>query len=169
MLTRSARLTLRTTEVTDVPFVVDTERQEENRPFIGQWEQEQHLEALTNEDIRHLIIEDVDGKPVGYVIVMGLEDRNKSVCIKRIAIQEKGKGYGQETLKLLLQWIFECTNAHRVWLHVKELNHRASHVYESAGFVLEGTLRDSIYTEQSGFESLNVMSVLKPEFEAKLG
>ncbi|MEK4159087.1 MULTISPECIES: GNAT family N-acetyltransferase [Paenibacillus] len=57
-------------------------------------------------------------------------------------------------------WIFQHTETYRLWLDVRDHNHRARHVYESCGFTLEGTLRDCIKVE-GHFESLHIMSILR--------
>ena len=167
MLIESDVLKFRKTEVIDLTFVLNAETDSENTPFIGQWTVEQHLESLTNEDIHHLIIENKNGDKVGYVILTGLLDSNKAICIKRITIQMKNKGYGKESLKLIINWFFEETEVHRLWLDVKEFNTRARHVYESVGFIFEGTLRDSIF-KGNKFESISVMSILRHEYMSNL-
>lgn len=166
MQTQSAVLKIRPTEESDLTFVISTENDQENTPYIGQWTFEQHLNSLTNEDMRHLIIENYSGDKIGYVILTGLLDSNKALCIKRIAIQLKGKGYGKETLKLIIKWVFENTGTHRLWLDVKDFNSRARHTYESVGFVFEGTLRDSIF-KGGRFESLSIMSILSHEYKSR--
>ena len=73
-----------------------------------------------------------------------LFNEHNSIHIKRIAMDSssKGKGYGKEVLKLILNWIFNNTQAYKVWLDVKDFNYRAIHIYKSIGFIIEGTLRD---------------------------
>lgn len=166
MLIRSNLLKLRTTKDSDLSYVIDAENDKENTPYIGSWSFEQHLYSLTNPDMRHLIIEDQDGNRVGYAILTGLTDSNKAICIKRVTIQEKGKGYGKETLRLVIEWAFEHTETHRLSLDVKDFNSRPRHVYEAAGFIFEGTLRDCIYNG-TRYESLSVMSILRDEYESR--
>ena len=66
-------------------------------------------------------------------------------------------------MKIIIKWAFENTETHRIWLDVKDINRRARNVYESVGFICEGTLRDSFFNG-NGFESLIVMSVLRHEY-----
>jgi RimJ/RimL family protein N-acetyltransferase len=61
---------------------------------------------------------------------------------------------------------FDDLGAHRLWLDVKGLNSRAKVLYDSEGFVVEGRLRDAVRVS-GGYDSLIVMSMLKPEFEAR--
>ena len=155
---------LRRTSEDDLDFVLSAEQSKENRPFVSAWAREQHLGALTSEDLSHLIIENSpDGKRIGYIILAGLADANQSIELRRIVVTEKGKGFGKEALRLVKQLTFEDLKAHRLWLDVKEHNVRARHVYESEGFVAEGVLRECIKAEV-GFESLLVMSMLRDEY-----
>ncbi|OMF91361.1 GNAT family N-acetyltransferase [Paenibacillus sp. FSL R7-0337] len=154
---------IRATAPDDLDFVLAAEGAEANRRFVGQWNREQHAAALDDGDLRHLIVQDTTGERVGYVILAGLQDSNRTLCIKRIVIQAKGRGYGTMTLKLLIHWTFNHTDTHRLWLDVKDYNVRAQHIYEAAGFKKEGTLRDCIQTE-GGFESLTIMSILRQEY-----
>lgn len=153
---------LRPTVPDDLPWAIAAEQ--DNYPFVAQWTQEQHRAALTNSDIAHLIIElTKDEPPVGYLILAGLEDPNQSIELKRIVVTEKGKGYGSQALRLVLQYAFEEREAHRVWLDVKDYNRRAKKLYEAHGFVVEGVLRECLKTE-AGFESLIIMSVLRQNY-----
>ena len=159
-------LNLRKTEIIDLDFVVETEMEQENRPFIGHWSYEQHKEALTNEDVAHFIIENKEGKHLGYIILMGILDPNRVLCLKRITIKTKEQGFGKEAMKLIIKWVFENTETHRLWLNVKDFNQRGRHVYETVGFIYEGTLRDC-YLNGDKFESLSVMSILRNEYIRK--
>ncbi|MNI51297.1 Spermidine N(1)-acetyltransferase [compost metagenome] len=81
----------------------------------------------------------------------------------RIVVHVQGRGYGTRLLSLLKDWIFENTETHRLWLDVNELNARARHVYEGAGFTVEGTLREAVKWGDA-FESLLIMSILRQEY-----
>ncbi|MDQ0192321.1 GNAT family N-acetyltransferase [Paenibacillus wynnii] len=159
----SESLQLRKTTEEDLEFVLAAEQAQHNCAFIGQWSKEEHRAALHDLDMLHLIIIDALGELTGYVIVTGLLDPNFAVCIKRIVIESKGLGYGKLTLRLLSDWIFQNTATHRLWLDVKDHNERARHVYEGAGFIFEGMLRDCVKVEK-GFESLLIMSILRTEY-----
>lgn len=57
-----------------------------------------------------------------------------------------GKGIGLEVANMLTRYAFEKLNVHRVWLGVSAINLRAVKVYLDAGFIVEGTLQDDIFT-----------------------
>jgi RimJ/RimL family protein N-acetyltransferase len=163
MIIHSEAMVLQRTTVQDLAFVLAIEQSEINRVYIGQWNKEEHTSAIQDPDTLHLTIWDSSGKRVGYIIITGLQDTHLTVCIKRIVIHSKGFGYGKLSLCLVTDWIFRHTESHRLWLDVRDHNHRARHVYESCGFTLEGTLRDCMKVE-GHFESLHIMSILRYEY-----
>lgn len=163
MIIHSNALDIHLTTIQDLTFVLTIEKSESNRAFIGQWSIEEHTAAINDPNILHLTLKDSSGKRVGNIIVTGLQDPHLTVCIKRIVIHTKGLGYGKLSLRLLTDWIFKHTQTHRLWLDVRDHNHRARHVYESSGFILEGTLRECVKVGEH-FESLHILSILRDEY-----
>lgn len=164
IIDKSDNIVIRSTQQDDLEFVINAEREEDNAQYVGQWTKEQHLNALTQKDIMHLIVEEaISSKIVGYVIIAGLQNPNRSIEFRRIVITEKGKGLGRETLKLIKKIVFEQLKAHRLWLDVRYKNHRAQNLYQSEGFTKEGVLRECILYNGS-YESLIVMSILEMEY-----
>jgi diamine N-acetyltransferase len=157
------KIYLRNTTESDLDFVLNAERSAENRKFVTVWTRKKHLSAVKSGDFFHFIIENVDKKAVGYIIVAGIIDVNRNIEFRRLVITEKNKGYGKAALVEIKKVAFEKLNAHRFWLDVKEHNLRARQLYEKVGFTTEGILRESLKTE-SGFESLVVMSILESEY-----
>jgi RimJ/RimL family protein N-acetyltransferase len=75
---------------------------------------------------------------------------------------DRGKGYGTEAVRLLLQFAFADLNLHRVYLHVFASNTRARQAYEKAGFVAEGTLRKAVHVNGE-YVDVVVMGVLRED------
>ena len=161
----SEALRLRETTPEDLDFVLTAEADDDTRPFILPWSMRQHLDALRDPDVGHLICKTAsDDRPVGFVILAGLENPHGSLEFRRIVITEKGRGFGREAVELVKQLVFERMGAHRLWLDVKVGNGRAKKLYESAGFIAEGTLRECLKGE-TGYESLTVMGMLRQEWK----
>ena len=155
---------LRLTTPDDLPLVLAMEQHPENAPLVIQWSLERHQSASNHPNQSHLMIERCGNRiPVGYVILAGLTNPDQSLELTRIVVSEKGKGYGRLALEQIKQLAFQDYSAHRLWLDVIEHNHRARNLYEQAGFVYEGTLRECLKTE-GGFESLVLMSMLQSEY-----
>jgi diamine N-acetyltransferase len=177
LLRPAALVQLRPTQPVDLNFVLTAEYHPDSRPYVSQWSHEQHLAALTDPDIAHLMIETANetaaipgsgepapepAQPVGYAIIAGLCDPNQCIELRRLVIVPKERGYGKAALAQIKQFAFQTHSAHRLWLDVKVGNDRAQAVYRAAGFTAEGTLRDGIKTAD-GFESLIIMSLLRPD------
>jgi len=154
------------TEMHHIPFVVQAESEHENASYIEKWSFEQHESALDNADTLHLIVKNATDEYVGYVILKGLSNPNDSIELTRIVITVKDFGYGKNVLSLIKKWCFEVKKAHRLWLDVKESNHRAQYVYKSQGFKQEGILREC-FKSGNTYESLVVMAILSHEYHAE--
>lgn len=165
MIGETNRLKFRKTEIRDLKIVCELEQDEDNAAFIIPWSAEKHKEAIGNEDILHLIIEERStSKLVGYMIIAGVQSPHRNIELLRITIAEKEKGYGTEVLKQVKKWAFETACAHRLWLDVKTTNYHAFHLYKKEGFVVEGTLRECLKKEDA-YESLHVLSMLSSEYK----
>ena len=165
------RLRLRPTMLSDLDYVISVETDQQNLPFITPWERMQHEGAVRFPDFRHFIIEaGADGERAGFVILQGCRNPHRSVELKRIVLQPKGKGLGRACVRLLKQMAFRDLHAHRFWLDVKQANARALALYASEGFIEEGRLRESVRISSDGadgYDSLIVMSMLDREYQAR--
>ena len=72
-------------------------------------------------------------------------DRKATFGIMIGEVAAQNRGYGSEAVRLTLRFAFEELNLNRVELSVADFNARAIHVYESAGFELEGRFRQAFY------------------------
>lgn len=135
-----------------------------NGQYVHHYSKEKHLELLTNADCLHLSIRKlVDDQLVGHMIVFGLQSPNKVLEFRRITVNEKGMGFGREAIRLLKQLCFEELRFHRLWFDVYDDNERAIKLYESEGFIKEGTLRENIKTVD-GYRSQRIYSMLENEY-----
>ena len=160
--------------LSDLDFVLSVERDSHNLPFITPWERTQHEGAVRFPDFRHFIVEGGDDyRGVGFVILQGCRNPQRSVELKRLVLHTEGQGLGlgRACVRLLKQMAFRDLHAHRFWLDVKQLNTRALALYASEGFVEEGRLRESVRLSgegADGYDSLVVMSMLDREYQARV-
>ena len=89
-------------------------------------------------------------------------------CNVRILVGPRGRdrGLGSEAVRLVVAHAFATTDLHRIGLEVFAFNPRAQHVYERAGFVVEGRLRDAFRFDGERIDAV-VMSLLRPEWAAR--
>lgn len=76
---------------------------------------------------------------------------------------EWGKGYGTETIGLLLNYAFRHLKFHRVAVGVVGFNERALRFWEKVGFRKEGIQRDGYYYDGKYYDFV-MMSILDDEF-----
>lgn len=157
---------IRKTTEEDLPYILRTESDSENSPFIQQWTVDEHIDAIVqDQNLLHLTVISKDLEvPVGYLLVNGLLNENNSIELKRTAFSHKGRGYGRQMLLLIKSWAFTQQNANRLWLDVVEHNKRAKDLYKSAGFHVEGLQREAVKI-MGRYESIYLMSILKEEYD----
>ena len=80
------------------------------------------------------IIEKADGTPIGIMIFCDMKNYEAELQLKRIAILEKGRGYGKEALYLAQKYAFEVLGTKCLSLGTKEHNTRAQSIYKATGF-----------------------------------
>jgi diamine N-acetyltransferase len=157
---------LRSAVTDDIPKLLALEQAPLAREFVGQWSAERHRASLSNSDARYLVAEDSPGQLNAYVILRGLSEGSGSVELKRIVVTAPGQGLGRVLLAEILSIAFDELRAHRVFLDVFEDNARARHLYESLGFVYEGTMRDAA-RRNDVWCNLCMMSILESEYRGR--
>ncbi|WP_194437413.1 ribosomal protein S18-alanine N-acetyltransferase [Vibrio fluminensis] len=103
----------------------------------------------------HVLLE--NNQVVGYFYAQNIVGE---VTLLNIAIapQHQGKGYGKALLEHFID-VCENAQAESAWLEVRESNHKAFSLYESAGFN-EVDRRKNYYPTASGNEDAIIMSYL---------
>ena len=159
---RGNKIRLINTIFSDIDKIMEFEKS--NNQFVHQYSKDKHTALLEDKDCLHLSIKRLDNdKLVGHMIMFGLENDHRSLEFRRIAVDEKGLGFGREAIKLLKKICFEKLKFHRLWLDVYDDNEMAIKLYESEGFKYEGTLRDNIRTDR-GYRSQRIYSMLENEY-----
>ncbi len=107
-----------------------------------------------------------DGKLIGDC---GLDhfDPTSHFCELGIGIGERdywGKGYGRETIGLLLDYAFRLRNVRKVWLYTSGTNERAQRCYRACGFVEEGRLRQQDWNGGQYVDRV-YMGIMREEWE----
>ncbi len=103
---------------------------------------------------------------VGEVVLSQWDEANDS-CNLRILLGPTGRnrGLGTEATRLMLGHAFTVLGLHRVSLEVYAVNPRAQHVYEKAGFTVEGIKRDALRFDGQRVNAV-MMSILAHEWTA---
>ncbi len=154
---------IRTAVPADIPHILALERAPAASAFVGQWSEERHRTILASPDAGYFVSEDGSGDLAAYAILRGLSEPSRSIELKRIVIATPERGLGRKILTQLIRMAFDEFHAHRLFLDVFEDNARARHLYESLGFVYEGTMREAAQRE-GVWCNLFLMSILDREY-----
>ena len=177
-LLRSERVLLRPAEREDLPLFVEWLNDADVRetlgggaPFSSMAEEQwfEHLQTEQGKTRWHFAIcLREDGRPIGFGGLESVDVVNGKAELG-LGIGDRScwdKGYGTETMAILLDFAFGELRLHRVMLHVYQGNDRARHVYEKVGFVNEGTLRQALYGH-GRYLDVQVMGILHDEWLAQ--
>lgn len=76
-------------------------------------------------------------------VVLNDWDSELNSCNFRVlmAMDHTNHGYGRDAIQTFITYALNTLNLHRIELEVYDFNPRARHVYESVGFLYEGTKR----------------------------
>lgn len=110
-----------------------------------------------------------DKGPIGRVYLSKISRESDSLDLTRIYIGEKqylGKGYGRESMVLLLDYCFNDLEMERVSLDHYTGNTAAS-MYLNLGFKYEGIMRNAAKRDNDYYD-LHLMSMLKEEYKKSI-
>ncbi len=108
---------------------------------------------------------EADGKCIGQCALFAVDGVARTAELG-ITIGDKaywGRGYGRETVTLLMGYGFRHHNLHRIHLKVHAVNERAIRCYRACGFVQEGRLRSHVWSN-GVYDDLIVMGALRDEW-----
>lgn len=148
-----------------IDTIIALESHPQNRDYLWIGTYEEHAAEIA--DTNHLLLifkRKGDGAIVGYALIR-LDFKSNVFELRRIAISEKGVGFGREAMEALLKFAFEETETNRFWLDVYPDNLIGIHLYESLGMHRDGVLRQN-YKAERGYLDQIIYSMLRREFEA---
>lgn len=133
------------------------------RPYSVDQTQALFDDLAKQDDMVRFAIE-AEGELVGDCSLHDIDKHNRT-CDVGIAIGKPywSKGYGQESLRLLVDYAFKNHNMHRVGLEVLADEPRAVTCYRKVGFVEEGRLRQRDWANGE-YHDVLVMSILDEEW-----
>jgi len=123
--------------IADADFISRVEQDPDNSPWVANWNLGWRIQRLGDDDFLQTIIERKDGTPIGFAILRDMLIKEQQVQLKRIALVEKGKGYGKESLCLIQDFAFNTLHTARLYLSTKAANTRAQSIYKATGFTPE--------------------------------
>lgn len=128
------RLVIRRARIADADFMQSVELEPDNSPWVANWSLGWRITKFGDEDFLQTVIEKTDGTPIGILIFRGMRNVQEKLELKRIALIEKGKGYGKEAIYLAQRLAFDVFGTPYLYLGTKDTNTRAQSIYKATGF-----------------------------------
>ena len=166
MISKTDRLYLMEAQESDINMIMEIENHKDNRDFIWQGTYEQHLSEINDENHLLLKFEKSEDRGIAGYCLIGLDRHSEKFELRRIAITEKGRGYGREAINELIRYAFEDLGMNKFWLDVYPDNKVGISLYESLGLKKEGVLRQS-YKSERGYLDQVLYSMLRSEYIPK--
>jgi len=130
--------------------------------------QQDVTETVQRRDHVFTIVEKSTHRAVGRCLLFGVNMVDRCAMVG-IFIGEKdcwGRGYGQEAMRLLLDFGFNLLNLHNIMLGVFTFNERAILSYQSLGFHEIGRRRETRWIGGKAYDAI-MMDMLEDEFRAR--
>ena len=109
---------------------------------------------------------EAEGALAGSVSLWGIDTLSRSGHLGiSLGPHARGRGWGSDACRVLLQYAFRLRGLHRVQLEVLADNESAVRAYEAVGFVHEGRRRESAWVDGVYVDELT-MGLLEPEWRA---
>ena len=106
-----------------------------------------------------------DDRLIGFATLHSLEWNNQLATLA-IGIgneKDRGQGFGDEALKLIMRYAFMELNLFRLGLDVIAYNSNAINLYLRNGFIKEGVIRKAVYRDNQRHDRI-VMGILRPDW-----
>lgn len=120
--------------------------------------------VATGKVVQFIIQDNATKKKIGSVYLRDI-DYNFRSAEYGIFIGEdefRGKGFGSEAAKLIVDYAFKNLKLHRVFLRVFKNNEVAISSYKRVGFKIEGIARDMVYLDNC-YNDVVFMSMINSE------
>lgn len=91
-----------------------------------------------------LVISDYEGRALGLIDLFDFDFKNKragiGILIKNL--EDRGRGYGAEALRILINYCFNTLQLHQVYCNISETNEMSLRLFKKAGFEIIGLKKD---------------------------
>ncbi|TYA71475.1 GNAT family N-acetyltransferase [Seonamhaeicola marinus] len=148
---------LRALEPEDLEFVHDVENNEAiwelsntQNPFskyiIKQYIENAHKDIYEVKQLR-LVISSYANVALGMIDLFDFDFKNKRAGVGILIKESKnrGKGYGEDALKVLIKYSFSHLNLHQLYCNISEDNKASIKLFEKQGFKQVGLKKDWNY------------------------
>lgn len=175
MRIETPRLYLRALEKQDNGMLLELINDPDTEFLLGGWsfpvsssDQDKWYETLSksNNTLRCIVEVKEDNTSIGTVMLTDIDYKNgtANIHIKLANEKNRGKGYGQESVKALVGYAFDELRLNCIYAHIHALNEPSWHMFEKCGFTREGVLKSRLFKRGSYIDVFSY-SILKEELK----
>ncbi len=147
----------------DVDFILACFALPHARSFLRAPDRKQLVRALADGDMLHLILE-MNGARAGILRLRSIAKNWAIAELSLLIATQPRAGAGRFMTEFAKRFAFEERKAHRLCLEFVSANEPARKLYESCGFVREGTFREGFPADDGTFADLEAYGMLAREF-----
>ena len=125
----------------------DTRGGSRHTAVVGRSEHESWLRGVLEDETRHLLVVEADGRPAGQVRFDRVEPAVYEISVT-IAPEARGRGLAADAIQAGLRWLRERQPGAEVLAHVRPRNERSARAFAASGFEPTGE------TDDAGFDRL---------------
>jgi ribosomal-protein-alanine N-acetyltransferase len=108
-------------------------------------------------------VEKMDGTKIGFIAHFLTQGKLTAIGYALLP-NERGKGYGSEAVKIIVDYLFLSKNIVRIQAETHPENKASQRILEKAGFNKEGTIRKSFFS-RGVWRDTAMLSVLREEWK----
>ena len=116
----------------ELPLFCQLDQQLDVADYIVESSHQDHLNSFDDPQTVYLTIVR-NRRPAGYFVIC-LEDMEQRVEFKRVVVDEKHRGIGQNAILQMEEFCKSELGVSRIWLDVFDFNQRAQHIYTKLNY-----------------------------------
>lgn len=158
------RLILEEAKISDIEDIMAMERNPQYSPYIWSGSYEEHLAEIENPNCLLIAFRNRETGAFEGFSLNYIDGKSHVFELRRIAVVQRGKGYGREAIEAIFDYAFEEENINRLWLDVYPHNKAGIGLYESLGMKIDGVLRQSYKSGDEYWDQI-IYSILRDEWK----
>lgn len=127
-----------------------------SRFLIKEYLENVHKDIYEIKQLRLAICDNKEQSVLGLIDLFDFDPKNKRVGVGIVLInpKDRGKGYGSDALKTLIDYAFTYLNIHQMYCNIGVTNKVSIQLFEKQGFTLIGNKKDWNYHNGSYSDEL---------------
>ncbi|MCX6182255.1 MAG: GNAT family protein [Bacteroidetes bacterium] len=174
---KSEKITLRAIEPRDLNILFNWENDTKywvlsntlvpfSKNVLSKYLENAHLDIYEAKQLRLVIQTTEDAKPIGLIDLFEFDPFHLRAGVGILIGNDRdhGKGYGSESLRLLVEYSFTHLQLKQLYCNITSDNSGSIHLFEKAGFQKIGTKKAWLKTSQGWKDEISYQLV-NPNFE----